>query len=139
MVVVVIIIIIISIYTSGRELQCSSKMCVNNNIYIYFSLVLPGIQYVCPIDQYPLEKWNEMMAITVTAPFMLIKHFLPKMKEKGKMCTCTRLFIYFLFIIIYLLLILFKLLFLFLKKKIKLIYLFAFVCLFVCLFICLFI
>ncbi|XP_041358969.1 D-beta-hydroxybutyrate dehydrogenase-like isoform X2 [Gigantopelta aegis] len=42
-----------------------------------------GIQYVCPIDKYPLDMWNDMMTITVTASFMLIKHFLPKMKERG--------------------------------------------------------
>ncbi|KAL3846805.1 hypothetical protein ACJMK2_017761 [Sinanodonta woodiana] len=42
-----------------------------------------GIQHVTPIDEYPVEKWDEMMAINLTAPFYLIRHFLPYMKKKG--------------------------------------------------------
>ncbi|XP_071086019.1 D-beta-hydroxybutyrate dehydrogenase-like isoform X3 [Haliotis cracherodii] len=42
-----------------------------------------GIQYVRAVEDYPLEKWNEMIAITMTAPFLLTKHFLSRMKQKG--------------------------------------------------------
>ncbi|KAL3846806.1 hypothetical protein ACJMK2_017762 [Sinanodonta woodiana] len=41
-----------------------------------------GIQHVAPVDEYPVEKWDEMMAIHLTAPFYLIRHFLPYMKKK---------------------------------------------------------
>ncbi|KAK3605587.1 hypothetical protein CHS0354_005894 [Potamilus streckersoni] len=42
-----------------------------------------GIQHVAAIDEYPVEKWDDMMAISLTAPFYLIRHFLPYMKKKG--------------------------------------------------------
>ncbi|ESO98918.1 hypothetical protein LOTGIDRAFT_113742 [Lottia gigantea] len=42
-----------------------------------------GIQYICNIDEYPNSVWNNMIAISLTAPFLLTKHFIPKMKEKN--------------------------------------------------------
>jgi 3-hydroxybutyrate dehydrogenase len=40
-----------------------------------------GIQYVAPIDEFPIEKWDAIIGINLTAPFLLIKAFWPKMKE----------------------------------------------------------
>ena len=42
-----------------------------------------GIQHVCPVDAFPPEKWRQMMAIMVDAPFLLIRAVLPHMKAKG--------------------------------------------------------
>lgn len=42
-----------------------------------------GIQHVCPVDEFPPEKWRQMMAIMVDAPFLLIRAALPHMKAKG--------------------------------------------------------
>jgi 3-hydroxybutyrate dehydrogenase len=42
-----------------------------------------GIQHVCPVDEFPLEKWKQMMAIMVDAPFLLIRATLPSMKARG--------------------------------------------------------
>jgi 3-hydroxybutyrate dehydrogenase len=42
-----------------------------------------GIQHVAPIDAFPREKWRQMMAIMVDAPFMLMAACLPAMKAKG--------------------------------------------------------
>ena len=42
-----------------------------------------GIQHVCPIDEFPIEKWRQMMAIMVDAPFLLTRALLPGMKAKG--------------------------------------------------------
>ncbi len=42
-----------------------------------------GIQYVCPVDEFPPEKWRAMMAIMVDAPFMLTRALVPGMKKKG--------------------------------------------------------
>ena len=43
-----------------------------------------GIQHVAPIEDFPLEKWNSMVSVMLTAPFLLTKYLLPKMKEKGE-------------------------------------------------------
>jgi 3-hydroxybutyrate dehydrogenase len=42
-----------------------------------------GIQHVCPVDEFPLEKWRQMQAIMVDAPFLLTRALLPAMKAKG--------------------------------------------------------
>ncbi len=41
-----------------------------------------GIQYVSPIDQFPDQKWNDIIAINLTAAFHATKAVWPAMKEK---------------------------------------------------------
>ncbi len=41
-----------------------------------------GIQHVCPVDEFPLDKWRQMQAIMVEAPFLLTRALLPGMKAK---------------------------------------------------------
>ncbi|OWF44437.1 uncharacterized protein LOC110458387 [Mizuhopecten yessoensis] len=42
-----------------------------------------GMQHVTPVEDCTLAKWNEVVAINLTAPFYLISHFVPRMKQKG--------------------------------------------------------
>lgn len=42
-----------------------------------------GIQYVSPIDEFPIEKWDQIIAINLTSAFHTIRAALPRMKEKG--------------------------------------------------------
>ena len=42
-----------------------------------------GIQYVSPIDEFPIEKWDQIIAINLSSAFHTIRAALPKMKEKG--------------------------------------------------------
>ena len=42
-----------------------------------------GIQYVAPIDEFPDEKWNAIIAINMSSCFHTIKHLLPAMKAAG--------------------------------------------------------
>jgi 3-hydroxybutyrate dehydrogenase len=41
-----------------------------------------GIQHVAPIDEFPDEKWNEVIQINLVASFHTIKHALPAMKQR---------------------------------------------------------
>jgi len=41
-----------------------------------------GIQYVAPIDDFPVDKWNAIIAINLTASFHTIRLALPAMKAK---------------------------------------------------------
>ena len=43
-----------------------------------------GLQYVCPIDDYPLEQWNRLLAVLVTAPFLLTQAVLPAMRSQKR-------------------------------------------------------
>ncbi|WP_020594426.1 3-hydroxybutyrate dehydrogenase [Kiloniella laminariae] len=42
-----------------------------------------GIQHVCPIDEFPADRWDAVIAINLTSAFHTIKAALPMMKQKG--------------------------------------------------------
>ncbi len=42
-----------------------------------------GFQYVCSIEDFPLEIWQKMQDVMVTAPFVLTQAVWPTMKAKG--------------------------------------------------------
>jgi 3-hydroxybutyrate dehydrogenase len=42
-----------------------------------------GIQHVAPIDQFPAERWDAVLAINLSSSFHTIKHALPLMKQRG--------------------------------------------------------
>jgi 3-hydroxybutyrate dehydrogenase len=41
-----------------------------------------GIQFVAPIDEFPVDKWNAILALNLTASFHTIRLALPSMKAK---------------------------------------------------------
>ena len=42
-----------------------------------------GMQFVAPIDQFPVDKWNQIIALNLSAAFHAIRLALPAMKQKG--------------------------------------------------------
>ena len=42
-----------------------------------------GIQFVAPVDEFPIPKWDQIIAINLSAAFHAIRAALPKMKQKG--------------------------------------------------------
>lgn len=42
-----------------------------------------GIQYVSPVETFPIEKWDEILAVNLSAPFHTIRAALPGMKRRG--------------------------------------------------------
>ena len=42
-----------------------------------------GIQHVSPLEEFAEEQWSRLLAIMLTAPFLLTKSFLPAMYEGG--------------------------------------------------------
>ncbi|WP_298629705.1 3-hydroxybutyrate dehydrogenase [uncultured Thermus sp.] len=42
-----------------------------------------GFQHIDPVEDFPLEIWQKMLQVMLTAPFQLIKALLPGMKAKG--------------------------------------------------------
>ena len=42
-----------------------------------------GIQHVAPVDDFPIDKWNAVIAINLTASFHTVRLALPAMKRKG--------------------------------------------------------
>jgi len=42
-----------------------------------------GLQHVSPIEDFPEERWDQLLAVMLTAPFLLAKAFLPSMYDAG--------------------------------------------------------
>jgi 3-hydroxybutyrate dehydrogenase len=42
-----------------------------------------GIQFVAPIEEFPPEKWDAIIAINLSSAFHLIRHAVPGMKARG--------------------------------------------------------
>ncbi|GAC1452596.1 MAG: 3-hydroxybutyrate dehydrogenase [Desulfuromonadaceae bacterium] len=42
-----------------------------------------GIQHTAPVDEFPLEKWDAIIAINLSSSFHTIHHALPYMKKAG--------------------------------------------------------
>lgn len=41
-----------------------------------------GFQHVCPLEEFPEDKWDQMLSLMLTAPFLLTKYAWPYMKDK---------------------------------------------------------
>jgi 3-hydroxybutyrate dehydrogenase len=42
-----------------------------------------GVQHVAPIEEFPLERWETIVALLLTSPFLLAKHAWPALRESG--------------------------------------------------------
>lgn len=42
-----------------------------------------GLQYMAPVDEFPLEKWNLLISVMLTGTFICSKTLIPGMKEIG--------------------------------------------------------
>jgi len=42
-----------------------------------------GIQHVSPIEDFPVDKWNTIVAVLLTSPFLLAKYSWPALKQSG--------------------------------------------------------
>lgn len=42
-----------------------------------------GIQHVAPVTEFPLERWNAVIAVNLTAPFLTIQRTLPSMLARN--------------------------------------------------------
>lgn len=62
-----------NLVNTAKETYGSVDIVINN----------AGLQHVSPIEEFPTEKFEIMIKIMLTAPFMLTKAVFPVMKEQG--------------------------------------------------------
>jgi len=46
-------------------------------------MLFPGFQHVSPVETFPADKWSSLIAVLLSAPFHLIRHLLPDMRQRG--------------------------------------------------------
>lgn len=69
--------------TEGDQVIAMAETCIAEFGGVDILINNAGIQHVCPVDDFPIDKWRQMQAIMVDAPFLLIRTLLPHMKAKG--------------------------------------------------------
>jgi 3-hydroxybutyrate dehydrogenase len=42
-----------------------------------------GIQHVAPVEDFPIERWDTIIALLLNSPFLLAKHAWPALRESG--------------------------------------------------------
>jgi 3-hydroxybutyrate dehydrogenase len=42
-----------------------------------------GVQHVAPIEEFPLERWQTIVSLLLTSPFLLAKHAWPALRASG--------------------------------------------------------
>lgn len=61
--------------------------CVHDTVKLMGSVDIlvnnAGVQHVAPIDEFPPEKWDLILALMLTAPFHMIRAALPYMKKNN--------------------------------------------------------
>ncbi len=62
-----------TLMTKAREALGGVDILINN----------AGMQHVAPVDQFPADKWDLLLALNLSAVFHTIRLALPRMKEKG--------------------------------------------------------
>ncbi|KAL4232341.1 hypothetical protein ACF0H5_009910 [Mactra antiquata] len=71
-------------FTKQDEIQAMCETIVKkypNGIDILVNNA--GFQFVDLIEDYPIDKWNDIIAVHLTSAFLLTRFFLPFMKKKG--------------------------------------------------------
>lgn len=41
-----------------------------------------GLQYIAKVEEFPIDKWQLLLDVMLTGPFLMTKHALPSMKER---------------------------------------------------------
>ncbi|WP_134684816.1 3-hydroxybutyrate dehydrogenase [Brevibacillus migulae] len=68
--------------TKEADLQQALTTAVNQYGRLDILVNNAGLQYVSPIEEFPTEKFELLIKVMLTAPFMAIKHAFPIMKQQ---------------------------------------------------------
>ena len=55
----------------------------NTGLARFYDFNNAGIQYTCPIESFPVERWDSILAVNLSAAFHTMKAAVPGMRERG--------------------------------------------------------
>lgn len=69
--------------TSDKDIEQAVEKCVQHYGRVDVLINNAGLQYVSMIEDFPTEKFELLIKVMLTAPFIALKHVLPVMKKQG--------------------------------------------------------
>lgn len=69
--------------TKGEEIAAMMAEAADTFGMVDILVNNAGIQHVSPVDEFPVEKWDAIIAINLSSSFHTIRAALPAMKKKG--------------------------------------------------------
>ncbi|HEY9721943.1 MAG TPA: 3-hydroxybutyrate dehydrogenase [Oscillatoriaceae cyanobacterium] len=69
----------------GREADLAAAIRATEEKFGRLDILInnAGLQHVAPLEEFPTERFELMLRVMLTAPFVAIKHVLPGMKARG--------------------------------------------------------
>jgi 3-hydroxybutyrate dehydrogenase len=67
--------------TSAEANEASVKTALERFGRLDVVVANAGIQHVSPIDEFPVDKWNTIVALLLTSPFLLARYSWPALKD----------------------------------------------------------
>ena len=69
--------------TDANANEASVQEAINRFGRLDVVVANAGIQHVSPIEEFPIEKWNTIVALLLTSPFLLARYSWPALKDSG--------------------------------------------------------
>jgi 3-hydroxybutyrate dehydrogenase len=69
--------------TEANANEASVQEAINRFGRLDVVVANAGIQHVSPIEEFPVEKWNTIVALLLTSPFLLARYSWPALKASG--------------------------------------------------------
>ena len=69
--------------TDANANEASVQEAINRFGRLDVVVANAGIQHVAPIEEFPVEKWNTIVALLLTSPFLLARYSWPALKDSG--------------------------------------------------------
>src|SRR3546814_1666301 len=69
--------------TKPDHIESQMRECVDEFGAVDILVNNAGVQHVAPVDEFPVEKWDLIIALNLTASFHTTRLALPDMKKKG--------------------------------------------------------
>jgi 3-hydroxybutyrate dehydrogenase len=69
--------------TSEKDIEGAVAKCIEHFGTVDVLINNAGLQYVSMIEDFPTEKFELLIKVMLTAPFIALKHVLPVMKKQG--------------------------------------------------------
>ncbi|MDQ0413068.1 3-hydroxybutyrate dehydrogenase [Mesobacillus stamsii] len=69
--------------TNEKDIEIAVVKCVEHFGSVDVLINNAGLQYVSMIEDFPTEKFELLIKVMLTAPFVTLKHVLPVMKKQG--------------------------------------------------------